>query len=85
MSVAPLVPVVAVMPLPEAAEPANAIDGSTAVSATATTVATAQARPIDENTAFRVTITTSSVIAWPDRPWIANHCADVRFPNPNAG
>jgi hypothetical protein len=42
--------------LPEGAEPATASDGSTAVSATAATVAITAARPIDENTAFRANI-----------------------------
>jgi hypothetical protein len=59
--------------LPEVAEPAKAIDGSIAVSATATTVATALTRPIDENTPFRATISTSSVGAGLDRPQLANH------------
>jgi hypothetical protein len=45
----------------DVAEPAKAIDGWTAVSATATTVATALARPIDENIPFRANISTSSV------------------------
>jgi hypothetical protein len=56
MSVASLVPVEAVTPLLAGLEPANAIDGGTAVSAIATTVATAPARPIDENTPFRANI-----------------------------
>jgi hypothetical protein len=46
----------AVMPLPDGAEPAKAIDGSTAVSATAAIVASVAARPIDENTPFRANI-----------------------------
>ena len=65
-------------------EPAKGIEGSTAVSATAATVVSTAARPIDENTPFRANIAISSVGAWPDRPWIANHRTDVRFPNPNA-
>ena len=63
ISVASLDPVEAVTPLPADAEPANAIDGGTAVSVTATTVATALVRPIDENTPFRANISISSVVA----------------------
>jgi hypothetical protein len=51
--------------LAEDTEPAKAVDGATAVSATATTVATAPARPIDENTPFRANISISSVEAGP--------------------
>jgi hypothetical protein len=61
MSVASLLPAVAVTPLAGVAEPAKAMVGWTAVSATATTVATALARPIDENIPFRANIRTSSV------------------------
>jgi hypothetical protein len=57
----------AVTPLPEVAEPAKAIDGWTAVSATATIVATAPARPIDENKPLRANISTSSVGAGPEK------------------
>jgi hypothetical protein len=49
--------------LAEDAEPAKADDGCTAVSAIATTVAAAPARPIDENTPFRANISISSVEA----------------------
>jgi hypothetical protein len=56
MSVAPLVPVAADRPLPADADPAKASDGSTAVSATAATVAITAARPIDENNPFRANI-----------------------------
>ena len=59
-------------PMPAGAEPAKAIEGSTAVSATAATAVSTAARPIDENTPFRDNISMSSVAAWPDRPGAAN-------------
>jgi hypothetical protein len=54
--VAPLVGAAVDRPLPDGAEPAKASDGSTAVSATAATVANMAAPPIDENTPFRTNI-----------------------------
>jgi hypothetical protein len=54
--VASLVAPAADRPLPAGADPARAIDGSTAVSAIAVTAAKAAVRPIDENKAFRANI-----------------------------
>jgi hypothetical protein len=84
ISVASLLPAVAVTPLAGVEEPAKAMVGCTAVSATATTVATALARPIDENIPFRANISNILRGSWPeDRPRLANHQARFRFPNPN--
>jgi hypothetical protein len=60
MSVASLVPDVADTPLAGANVPARAVDGSNAVNASAATVASAAARPNEENKAFRVNISMSS-------------------------
>jgi hypothetical protein len=54
------VPDVADTPLPGAAVPACAIDGSKAVSAKAATVVSAAARPNEKTKPFRVNISMSS-------------------------
>jgi hypothetical protein len=70
MSVAPLIG--AAVETPAGADPATAIDGSTAINVAAATVAIRAPRPIDENKPFRENISTSSVVARPDRPLVAN-------------
>src|ERR1700692_4617677 len=81
MSVAPLVAAFA-DDIPSAdAAPAKAGAGSTAVNATAASVATTAARPIDEIMSFRANISNIPLAA--ARPSSDNRRADVRFPHSN--